>query len=70
VTRYIRLVLTGRGPVYLRADEVTESGDFRRVRNLYYSRDFAEVLYREALLCNAKAPLLCIASHRVTCGGH
>lgn len=55
LTRFIRLVLTGTGPTYLNADAVTEAVEFRRVRNLYYTRDFAEVLYREAMLYGAKA---------------
>ena len=49
------MCFTGDGPSYLHVETVKDSETFRRVRNLYYNREFAELLYREALLCHAKA---------------
>ena len=54
IDRDIRLVLTGNGPEYWRLATVQESKSIRRVRNLYYSKEFGELVYRELLMCHAK----------------
>ena len=53
IHREIRLVLTGRGPEYW-AQSSLQSSSVRRVRNLYYTREFADLVYQELLLCHAK----------------
>ena len=55
--RYIRLVLTETGPMF---QNIAGVGDrnLRRVRNLYMTRGFADLVYQEALLCNGKCKLL------------
>ena len=55
--RYIRLVLTERGPEYWRADVVAVE-PVRRVRNLYYTKDFGQLVYQEMLMRQAKASIL------------
>ena len=54
LNRYIRLVLTERGPEYWRAD-VVGAESVRRVRNLYYTKEFAQMVYQEMLTRQAKA---------------
>ena len=56
IDRFIRLVLTGQGPLYKNVDALQgdDAVPVRRARNLYYTRDFAELVYQEILLCNAK----------------
>ena len=53
IDREIRLVLTGQGPEYWSLSTLKES-HVRRVRNLYYTREFADIVYQELLLCYAK----------------
>ena len=53
IDREIRLVLTGRGPEYW-AQSSLQSCNVRRVRNLYYTHEFADLVYQELLLCHAK----------------
>ena len=54
IDRHIRLVLTDSGPEYWNTKAVVDSAELRRVRNLYYTRAFAELVYRELLMCHAK----------------
>ena len=54
IDRSIRLVLTGKGPEFWNAAAVDASLSLRRVRNLYYTVEFSDLLYREMLLNNAK----------------
>ena len=54
VDKRIRLVLTGSGPVYFSCKHVDDSTDCRRVGNVYYNREFAEVLKAEVLVHNCK----------------
>ena len=54
IDRHIRLVFTGSGPEYWNLKAVADSPDLRRARNLYYTRAFAELVYRELLMCHAK----------------
>ena len=54
IDRHIRLVLTGSGPGFWSLKAVIDSPDLRRVRNFYYTRAFAELVYRELLMCHAK----------------
>ena len=55
IDRHIRLVLTGTGPVYMNVAALGTSTWVRRVGNLYYTRCFANVLWRE--MCMAKGRL-------------
>ena len=52
--RHMRLVLTHRGPEYWSLQAVQEAA-LRRVRNQYYTREFALLLFKELLMCDAKA---------------
>ena len=54
IDRRIRLVLTSTGPEYWSKDAVDSSQCLRRVKNLYYTMGFAELVYREYLMCDAK----------------
>ena len=54
IDRDIRLVFTAVGPEHRHVDNVTADATLRRVRNLYYTQDFAQVLYQECMLYNAK----------------
>ena len=54
IDRSIRLVLTGKGPEFWNAAAVDSSSSLRRVRNLYYTVDFSDLVYMEMLLNNAK----------------
>ena len=55
IDRFMRLVLTQDGPEFRNLDLVKKDGSLRRVGNQYYTRDFANVLYREMLLHQSKA---------------
>ena len=50
IDRHIRLVFTGKGPEYQSLKQLCGKGLCRRVMNLYYTHDFAELLRREAML--------------------
>ena len=64
IDRYIRLVFTERGPEFWNASAVKQL-TLRRVRNLYYTRGFAQIVFQEMLLCNAKAAQQhCYMQHR------
>lgn len=53
--RRLRLVLTDKGPVYKKEKDVAEENHFyRRAKNLYYTQGFANMLFQEMMLCNAK----------------
>ena len=54
IDKNIRLVLTERGPEYWNCATV-RAAPLRRVRNLYYSHEFAEMVYEEMLNNSAKA---------------
>lgn len=55
IDRYVRLVFTQNGPEYVNVDSLIKKEDsYRRVRNLYYNKGFAEILRSEILMCNAK----------------
>ncbi len=54
INKYMRLVLTGSGPQYYNRDTVFEASNLRRVRNLYYNQAFAEIVFRECLLCGSR----------------
>ena len=60
IDRDIRLVFTAAGPVYRHVNTVAADPTLRRVRNLHYSQDFAQVLFQESMLCNAKARTSCM----------
>ena len=52
--RYIRLVLTARGPEYHNVHTIETTNTYRRVRNMYITHDFAELLRMEALINRVK----------------
>ena len=55
IDKDIRLVLTNTGPVYMSKAFIDASTDtFRRARNIYYTREFAEMLRGEVLMHNAR----------------
>ena len=53
VDRHIRLVLTDKGPVYIR-EFVAAADHFRRVQNLYYDHGFGDLVFQEILLAGGK----------------
>jgi len=54
IDKDIRLVLTERGPEYWSLSAVEHGVVCRRVRNLYYTKGFAEILFKEIILHDAK----------------
>ena len=48
LARFMRLVLTADGPVYVNEVAIQGSNHHRRVRNLHYTRAFAELPREEA----------------------
>ena len=50
IDREIRLVLTRDGPEYRNVDTIIKTRDCRRLRNLYYTHGFAELVRTETLL--------------------
>ena len=50
IDKGIRLMLGSHGPPYINVDVINEDLHVRRVRNLYYDKDFAENLLREIVL--------------------
>ena len=54
IDRHIRLVLTAHGPEFWHQETLLQRKKTRRVRNLYYTKDFGDIVYRELLLCHAK----------------
>ena len=62
IDRHIRLVLTLHGPEFWRLSTIVTCESARRVRNLYYTLDFANLAFWELLLCHAK----CKAAPRLT----
>ena len=57
IDKEIRLVFTGDGPQYWSLAAVQQC-ELRRVRNLYYTRSFGQLVFREILMCSAKAGAL------------
>jgi hypothetical protein len=58
IDKDIRLVFTANGPIYLNLAEIETDPTWRRVRNMYYNRGFAELLRSEVLMCHAKVRAL------------
>ncbi|CAE7209382.1 unnamed protein product, partial [Symbiodinium microadriaticum] len=54
IDKEIRLVFTSDGPQYWSLAAVQQA-ELRRVRNLYYTRAFGQLVFREMLMCSAKA---------------
>ena len=54
IDRELRLVFTSSGPEYWNNTAVVSGYRVRRVRNLYYTQGFAEILYREMILHSGK----------------
>lgn len=54
VDRHIRLVLTENGPEYHNVETLTSHHAVRRLRNLYYTRGFAELVRTETMLCRMR----------------
>ena len=52
--RWVRLVLTGNGPLYRSVEDIGCDMQVRRVRNLYYTSGFADMVYREFILNHGK----------------
>ena len=53
--RRLRLVLTEKGPVYKSLQHVAENETvYRRAKNLYYTHGFADMLFQEMMVSNAK----------------
>jgi len=54
IDRDIRLVFTSIGPKYMNACALGDQVCVRRVGNLYYTKEFGEILYRESMLHDSK----------------
>ena len=58
IDKHIRLVLDCSGPRYVNAECIGDDLCVRRVRYLYYTHSFADMILREAVLNHAQAPWL------------
>lgn len=56
IDKFIRLVFSGEGPMYVNADAIGETVVARRVLNIYYDKSFAEILLREIVLHHSNEP--------------
>ena len=56
IDKHIRLVLDCSGPRYVNAECIGSDLCVRRVRNLYYTHSFADMILREAVLNHAQVP--------------
>ena len=54
IDKLIRLLLTERGPVYVHRDAIGSAVVARRVGYIFYTMEFAQALWREAVLCKCK----------------
>ena len=54
IDKSIRLMLTARGPEYVNAQVLGNNVLVRRVANLYYTRDFANLLFREMMMSKGR----------------
>jgi len=54
VNDFIRLILDGSGPRFVRADQVATSYTLRRLDNIHYSLPFAHFMVRELLLSKGR----------------
>ena len=68
IDKHMRLVLDSSGPRYVHAACIGKELCVRRVRNLYYTHSFADMLLREAVLNHAQAPWLCLQAK--LCGNY
>eukprot|EP00438_Fugacium_kawagutii_P019392 Skav219438 [mRNA] locus=scaffold1461:120826:121707:- [translate_table: standard] len=55
VDRFVRLLLTASGPMYCNESALGVTVLARRVRNIFYDKSFAEILYRELVMHHANA---------------
>ena len=58
IDKHIRLVFDADGPRYVNKSTLHDEMQVRRVRNQYYTKAFADLLMREAVLCHAQATKL------------
>ena len=61
IDREIRLVYDESGPMYVNLACIGSTVHARRVRNMYYTHSFADVLVREMVLSHAQAFLACMS---------
>lgn len=54
VDQDIRMILIGLGPSSVHADDLGRKHMARRVGNLYYDREYPQLLFREMLLCRGR----------------
>ena len=55
IDRHIRLVLTPEGPAYQSLEALNAAKNVRRVGHVYYTQDFASLVFREMILNDSKA---------------
>ena len=54
IDKHIRLVYTGDGPQYVNEEAINDTIPVRRVRDLYFTMEFANQLWKESILSNGK----------------
>ena len=54
IDKHIRLIFDYSGPRYVNAAAIGTSLDVRRVRNVYYTREFADLLLQEMIMSHAQ----------------
>ena len=58
IDKQIRLVFSATGPLYVMLECIGETLHVRRVRNLYYTHSFADLIMREMVMGHAQATCL------------
>ena len=58
VDKTIRLLFKSSGPEYINVSELGKTVVARRVRNIYYDKSFAEMLFQEVLMHHVQAGCL------------
>ena len=55
IDKHIRLVYDADGPHYVNVSMLDTELHVRRARNRYYTKSFADLILKEAVLCHAQA---------------
>ncbi|CAE7674583.1 unnamed protein product [Symbiodinium sp. CCMP2592] len=63
IDKQIRLIFDATGPQYVNVTSLGQSVQVRRVRNLYYTRSFADLLLREMVLNHAQVRTVSTGCH-------
>ncbi|CAE6958368.1 unnamed protein product [Symbiodinium sp. CCMP2456] len=63
IDKHLRLVFDAAGPSYMNGECIEQKLSVRRVRNLYYTQSFADLLMREMILSHAQVRTIMTRCH-------